>query len=83
MIGIGEIIVRNRMMMEQMRLKAVGTTYRRFCEAAREYYQKGYDSGELAVLVRELYELGADPEELLETELDIREEVGEYNRKRI
>lgn len=77
MTGIGDIIIRNRAMMEQLRRIAIDTTFERFCEAARNYYGKGWDNGELSILVRELMDLGANPEVLLDKELEIMEEAGE------
>ena len=62
-------------MMEQMRIDAINDTFEKFREADRHYY-KTSEGGEIVTeLFKELEELGANMEFVVETDLQIRDEV--------
>lgn len=64
-------------MMEKMRQDAINSTFETYKKLIRDYYINGYDvtGGELDKTIRELEELGANMDVVLETEFQIREEV--------
>lgn len=62
-------------MMERMRIDAINDTFEKFKEADRHYY-KTSEGGEIVTkLFKELEELGANMEFVVETDLQIRDEV--------
>lgn len=62
-------------MMEQMRIDAINDTFEKFKEVDRHYY-KTSEGGEIVTkLFKELEELGANMEFVVETDLQIRDEV--------
>ena len=65
-------------MMEEMRRNAIDTTFETYKRLIRDYYINGYDAseGELDKTIRELERLGANMDVLLDTEFEIREELG-------
>lgn len=65
-------------MMEEMRRNAIDTTFEKFKKLTRDYYINGYDAseGELDKTIRELERLGANMDVVLDTEFEIREELG-------
>lgn len=64
-------------MMEEMRRNAINETFETYKKLIRDYYTNGYDvtGGELDKTIRELEELGANMDVVLETEFQIRDEV--------
>ena len=75
MFTIHELRMKTEAMMERMRRNAIDATFERFKEAAYKYYAQGYDNGELEAIIKELEELGANMEEVLDADLAIMEEV--------
>ena len=65
-------------MMEEMRRNAIDTTFETYKRLIRDYYINGYDAseGELDKTIRELERLGANMDVILDTEFEIREELG-------
>ncbi len=65
-------------MMEEMRRNAIDTTFEKYKRLIRDYYINGYDAseGELDKTIRELERLGANMDVVLDTEFEIREELG-------
>lgn len=65
-------------MMEEMRRNAIDTTFETYKRLIRDYYINGYDAseGELDKTIRELERLGANMDVVLDTEFEIREELG-------
>lgn len=65
-------------MMEEMRRNAIDETFETFKRLVRDYYINGYDAtgGELDKTIRELERLGANMDVILDTEFEIREELG-------
>lgn len=64
-------------MMEEIRRRAIDDTIEKFKEAARTYYQRGYDNGETVKLVHDLMDLGVPQEAIIDIEFSIRDEVEE------
>lgn len=75
MQGLWDLRMKTAYMMEEMRRRAIDTTVEQMKEAARRYYRQGYDNGELTASIRELEELGANMEMVVEIELAVRDEV--------
>ncbi len=67
--------MRTEYMMEQMRINAINDTFEKWKKAVRSYYVNGYDDGETTRLYKELEELGANMEYVIESDLQIRDEV--------
>ena len=67
--------MRTEWMMEQMRLNAIDVTVEKFMEAARRYYETSEGGREVTALIHELEALGMDPEEVIDLDLGIRDEV--------
>ncbi len=65
-------------MMEEMRRNAIDETFKTYKKLIRDYYINGYDAseGELDKTIRELERLGANMDVVLDTEFEIREELG-------
>lgn len=65
-------------MMEEMRRNAIDETFETFKRLVRDYYINGYDAtgGELDKTIRELERLGANMDVVIDTEFEIREELG-------
>lgn len=65
-------------MMEEMRRNAIDETFKTYKRLIRDYYINGYDAseGELDKTIRELERLGANMDVVLDTEFEIREELG-------
>lgn len=62
-------------MMEKMRSDAISETFEKFKEADKRYYETS-EGGEIVTrLFNELDELGADMVSVIETDLQIRDEV--------
>jgi hypothetical protein len=62
-------------MMEQMRIDAINDTFEKFKEADKHYYETS-EGGEIVTkLFKELEELGADMVFVIETDLQIRDDV--------
>ena len=62
-------------MMEQMRRNAIDSTFEKFKEADRRYYETSEGGDEVTKLIKELEELGANMEYVIEIDLQIRDEV--------
>ena len=62
-------------MMEQMRVNAINDTFEKFKKADRHYYETSEGGGEVTKLFKELEELGANMEYVIEVDLQIRNEV--------
>ena len=62
-------------MMEQMRRDAIDHTFEQFKAADRHYYEICEGGEEVTRLIRELETLGANMEEVVDTDLNIRDEV--------
>ena len=68
-------------MMEQMRRAAIDSVFEKFKAADRHYYETCEGGDEVTRLYRELEELGANIDVVVEEDLKIRDEVfgGEQN----
>ena len=62
-------------MMEQMRRNAIDSTFEKFKNADKHYYETCEGGDEVAKLIKELEELGANMEYVFEVDLQIRDEV--------
>ena len=62
-------------MMEQMRRNAIDSTFEKFKKADRHYYETCEGGDEVTKLIKELEELGANMEYVIEVDLQIRDEV--------
>lgn len=62
-------------MMEQIRINAINDTFEKFKKAARYYYATSENGSEVTKLIKELEELGANMEYVIEADLEIRNEV--------
>jgi adenylosuccinate synthase len=62
-------------MMEQMRINAINDTFEKFKKASRHYYETSDGGSEVTKLIKELEELGANMEYVIEVDLQIRDEV--------
>lgn len=62
-------------MMEQIRVNAINDTFEKFKKADRHYYETSEGGSEVTKLIKELEELGANMEYVIETDLQIRDEV--------
>ena len=62
-------------MMEQIRINAINDTFEKFKKAARYYYETSENGSEVTKLIKELEELGANMEYVIEADLEIRNEV--------
>ena len=62
-------------MMEQMRINAINDTFEKFKKADRNYYETSEGGDEVTKLFKELEELGANMEYIIEIDLQIRDEV--------
>ena len=62
-------------MMEQMRINAINDTFEKFKKADRHYYETSEGGDEVTKLFKELEELGANMEYVIEVDLEIRNEV--------
>lgn len=67
--------MRTEYMMEQMRIDAINDTFEKFKEADRYYYQTTECGDIVTKLFKALEELGANMEVVVETDLQIRDEV--------
>lgn len=67
--------MKTEFIMEQIRINAIEDTFEKWKAAVRRYYEIGYDNGETTKLYKELENLGANMEVLIETDLKIRDEV--------
>jgi len=78
MMTLSTMILRTNYMMEQMRLNAFEDTMKKWKGALMHYYTQGYDNGETTKLYNELIEFGADPDELFDIDLEIRDAIETY-----
>lgn len=62
-------------MMEQMRINAINDTFEKFKKADKHYYETSEGGSEVTKLFKELEELGANMEYVIEVDLEIRNEV--------
>ena len=62
-------------MMEQIRINAINDTFEKFKEATRHYYETSEGGKDVTKLIKELEELGANMEYVIEVDLQIRDEV--------
>lgn len=62
-------------MMEQMRINSINDTFEKFKKADRHYYETSEGGSEVTKLFKELEELGANMEYVIEVDLEIRNEV--------
>lgn len=62
-------------MMEQIRINAINDTFEKFKKADRHYYKTSEGGDEVTKLFKELEELGANMEYVIEVDLQIRDEV--------
>lgn len=67
--------MRTEYMMEQIRQDAARHTFEQFKTAARHYYETSEGGAELTKLIKDLEALGADMDEVTDTDLSIRDEV--------
>lgn len=75
MKNLQEMRMKTEYMMETMRQNAIMETFEKWKAAVREYYTNGYDNGETTKYYKELENLGANMEVLIEEDFNIREEV--------
>lgn len=66
---------RTEYMMEKIREDAIMETFEKWKEAVRNYYINGYDNGETTKYYKELENLGANMEILIDEDFKIREEI--------
>lgn len=69
------MVLKTNYMMEAMRQRAIEDTFEKFKTATRHYYETCYGGDEVTKLTHELENLGVDPEILIDTDLNIRDEV--------
>ena len=62
-------------MMEQIRINAINDTFEKFKKADRLYYETSDGGDGVTKLIKELEELGANMEYVIEVDLEIRNEV--------
>lgn len=62
-------------MMEQIRVNAINDTFEKFKKSDRHYYETSEGGSEVTKLIKELEELGANMEYVMEVDLQIRDEV--------
>ena len=62
-------------MMEQMRIDSINEIFEKFKEADRHYYKTSEGGREVTKLLKDLEELGANMEYVIEVDLQIRDEV--------
>ena len=67
--------MRTNWMMEQIRINAIESTFEAFKKATRHYYETCEGGAEVTRLIHELEELGANMEVVIDTDLEIRDEV--------
>lgn len=68
-----EYTMRTNQMIEQMRLDFIADTFAKARIAGDKYYRQGYDNGEYVALIKELDKYGADPDEVFDTDWELRE----------
>ena len=77
MYTLSEMSLKTESMMEQIRRNAIDYTLSQFIEASRHYYET-CDGGDLCTkLIKELEELGANMEAVIDIDLAIRDDVEE------
>lgn len=77
MMTLSQTVLRTNYMMEQIRINAINCTFEQFKKAARHYYQTSEGGQEVTRLIHELEDLGANMEIVIDTDLEIRDEVME------
>ena len=75
MITLQGLRMKTDAMMEQMRRDAIDHTFEQFKAAVRRYYETCEGGAEVTRLIRELETLGANMEKVVDTDLNIRDEV--------
>lgn len=75
MYTLSQVALRTNYMMEQIRLKAIETTWKQFKEADRRYYETCEGGQEVTKLIHELQGYGVDLDEIADVDLAIRDEV--------
>ena len=67
--------MRTNWIIGQIRMDAIDSTFEAFKKATRHYYETCEGGAEVTRLIHRLEELGADMEVVIETDLEIRDEV--------
>lgn len=67
--------MRTDYMIEQIRIRAIEDTFEKFKEADRKYYQTSEGGDNVTKLYKELEELGANMEKVIDADLQIRDET--------
>lgn len=75
MMTLSARAMRTNYMIEQIRMNAIDATFEEFKKASRHYYETCEGGDKVTKLYHELEELGANMEVVIETDLDIRDEV--------
>lgn len=75
MMNLQTMRMRTEYMMETMRQNAIMETFEKWKNAVREYYTNGYDNGETTKYYKELENLGANMDVLIDEDFRIREEI--------
>lgn len=60
-------------MMEALKYQAIEETFKKWEQATHSYYSIGYDNGETTKYYKELEDLGANMEALVDIDLEIRD----------
>lgn len=61
--------------MEQIRIQSIEDTFEKFKEADRHYYRTSEGGADVTRLIKELENMGANMEVIIDTDLTIRNEV--------
>lgn len=75
MMTLSAMSIKTDWMIEQLRLQALSETLEKYDQALRRYYRTCEGGDECTRLYRELEELGADNELLVDLDLEIRDEI--------
>ena len=75
MMTLSAMSLRTEWMIEQIRRNAIDATFEAFKKAAKHYYETSEGGEEVTRLIHELEELGANYEVIIDTDLEIRDEV--------
>ena len=75
MYTLSAMSMKTNWMIEQIRRNSIDATFEAFKKAARHYYETCEGGQEVTRLVHELEELGANMEVVIDTDLEIRDEV--------
>ena len=73
MMTLSRMTLNTNCIAEQIRAEALNATLEKWKESLETYYSQGHDEGQTTKLFKELMEFGADPEQLVDIDLEIHD----------